>query len=75
MGSTSAQTICPSKLDRLRSQAKGYVINNLEMYGNSLLPDDLIKLLGIPTTERLLTVIMGEQVSIYRMGKSWVAQR
>jgi hypothetical protein len=59
----------------LRSQAKGYVIKNLNLYGNSLLPDDLIKQLGIPTTERLLTVIMGEPINIYRMGKSWVAQR
>ena len=71
----SQKAIYPSKLERLRAQANGYVVRNLQEYGNSLLPDSLIRTLGEDTTARLLTVIIGDQVSVFKRGKSWVAQR
>jgi hypothetical protein len=64
------------KLDRLRSQAKGFVVRHLRKYGNSLVPDEVIDSLGVPTTARLLTVILGEPVTVYRAHAGfWIATR
>ena len=65
-----------SRIDRLRSQAKGYVITNLTAYGNSLVPDEVVNSLGAPTTARLLSVIMGEPVAVYKCQAGfWIAKR
>lgn len=75
-GLTSARMTSPSRLERLRSQAKGFVIVNLNAYGNSLVPDGVINQLGVPTTERLLSVIIGDEVKVYK-GEAgfWIAKR
>lgn len=73
---TSTVGTYPSKLERLRSQAKGFVVLNLNAFGNSLVPDGVIDQLGVPTTERLLSVIIGDTVKVYK-GEAgfWIAKR
>ena len=74
--STSVQTTSHSRVDRLRSQAKGFVVRHLRKYGNSLVPDEVINSLGVPTTARLLTVILGEPVTVYKAHAGfWIATR
>lgn len=74
--STSTVGTYLSRLERLRSQAKGFVVLNLNAFGNSLVPDGVIDQLGVPTTERLLSVIIGDEVKVYK-GEAgfWIAKR
>ena len=67
---------CPSKVDRLRSQATGWVVRNLKDYGNTLVPDEVIKSLTPEVTARLLTIIIGEEVKVYKAKTGfWLATR
>lgn len=67
---------CPSKVDRLRSQATGWVVRNLRDYGNTLVPDEVIKSLTPEVTARLLTTIIGEEVEVYKSKVGfWMATR
>lgn len=45
-------------------EANGWVIGNLKTKYNSLVPNDLMKLMPTSTIERLLTEIVGDNVTI-----------
>lgn len=75
--------ICHSEIPKifnfphdLQSMARsGYVCRNIEKYGNSMLPDALLKTLPANTVARLLTAVTGQEISVFKRGSIWIAQR
>lgn len=60
----------------LQSMTKsGYVCQNIEKFGNSMLPDALLKTLPSTTVARLLGIVTGYEVSVFKRGNIWIAQR
>ena len=56
--------------------SNGYVLRNLNDYGNSLVPEELMDLMTIDTLSRLLSWLTGDQVNILKVGNdTYIAER
>lgn len=47
-----------------KPESEPWVTRNIKLYGNSLVPDDLIEEYGINTTEKLISYAAGVRVKI-----------
>lgn len=58
----------------LSKMCNGWVIDNLLEYGNSVLPVDVVNLLGVGTLERMLKVLFGD-ITIRKTACGYIAER
>ena len=66
----------PLKFPRdIQSIATGWMIDRLNEYRNSVLPEDLLELMSENTIRRLLTVIVNEEVAIRKTQYGYIAER
>ena len=66
----------PLKFPRdIQSIASGWLIDRLNEYRNSVLPEDLLELMSENTISRLLTVIVDEEVAIRKTMNGYIAER
>lgn len=59
----------------IQSIASGWLIDRLNEYRNSVLPEDLLELMSENTISRLLTVIVGEEIMIRKTVNGYIAER
>ena len=65
----------PLKFPRdIKSIASGWLIDRLNEYRNSVLPEDLLELMSENTISRLLTVIIDEEVAIRKTMNGYIAE-
>lgn len=66
----------PLKFPRdIQSIASGWLIDRLNEYRNSVLPEDLLELMSENTISRLLTVIVGEEIMIRKTVNGYITER
>lgn len=66
----------PLKFPRdIQSIASGWLIDRLNEYRNSVLPEDLLELMSEKTISRLLTVIVDEEITIRKTQYGYIAER
>lgn len=66
----------PLKFPRdIQSIASGWLIDRLNEYRNSVLPEDLLELMSENTISRLLTVIVDEEITIRKTQYGYIAER
>ncbi len=58
----------------IQSIATGWMIDRLNEYRNSVLPEDLLELMSENTISRLLTVIVNEEVAIRKTMNGYIAE-
>ncbi len=59
----------------LKSIGTGWAIRNIQMYGNSVLPNDLFDDMKIETVEKLISTIIEEKVVIYHQNGGYIVER
>lgn len=66
----------PLKFPRdIQGLGAGWVVQNLEKYGNSALPDSLFETMSVRTIERLLSVITDEKIVVFPTKFGYIAER
>lgn len=66
----------PLKFSRdIQDIGTGWVIQNLYMYGNSVLPTSLLEIMSEKTLSRLLTTIVDDEIQIRQTQYGYIAER